>query len=244
MISTTKIEKEFRRIKALEFIKSNRIGNTGIGKTFEDHLGVIENNLKDSDFDGFEVKSQRFLAGSPITLFTKQFTYPSGANKILTSTYGNADATYKKFKVLHASMFSSRNSLVYGKYNFTMKLDRRARKLFLEIRDLNSNLLNRDCYYTYDDLKAIKLNNTFIVWANRRKIDGHEHFHFTHAKVFFNFSFERLLDAIDNGALQFDIRVGIFRTGALIGKQHDHGNGFRLMKDAIPHVFENVLDLE
>lgn len=61
MIDKVKIIKEFNRIKDLGFIKSNRSHNTGIGKTFEDHLGVIENNDRLPDFAGFEVKSQRAL---------------------------------------------------------------------------------------------------------------------------------------------------------------------------------------
>ena len=235
MISTTKIIKEFRRIKAIDFIASSRIGTTGIGKTFEDNLGVIENCKKDPDFDGFEVKSQRFLAGSPITMFTKQFSSPKGANKILTSSFGNTDSTYAPLKNLHASMFTNKESIVYGRYKFTIKLNRREQKLFLEVRDLNSRILNNECYYTYEDLQAFKLKNTFIVWAN---------FGPEPAMVFFSFSFDKLLDAIDNGAVQFDIRVGIFRTGEFIGKPHDHGNGFRLMKEAIPSLFDNVLDVE
>ena len=44
-----KVSNEFKRIKALGFIPSNRPNNKdgGIGNTFEDHLGVLENNLKD-----------------------------------------------------------------------------------------------------------------------------------------------------------------------------------------------------
>ena len=63
-----KIKSEFERIKRLGFIKSTRQNNKdgGIGNTFEDYLGVDENNLSDPDFEGFEVKTKRFMnkAGS------------------------------------------------------------------------------------------------------------------------------------------------------------------------------------
>ena len=42
MTDFEKIESEFNRIKSLGFAKSHRTNNTGIGKTFEDLLGVGE----------------------------------------------------------------------------------------------------------------------------------------------------------------------------------------------------------
>ena len=49
MENLEKIKLEFERIKNLGFIKSTRQNNRdgGIGNTFEDYLGVEENNLKD-----------------------------------------------------------------------------------------------------------------------------------------------------------------------------------------------------
>lgn len=46
MLSKDKIIAEFKRIQSIGFIKSNRSHNTGIGKTFEDYLGVGENTTK------------------------------------------------------------------------------------------------------------------------------------------------------------------------------------------------------
>ena len=43
------IIERFKQIKALGFIKSNRKNNTGIGKTFEDYIGVLENNIDEPD---------------------------------------------------------------------------------------------------------------------------------------------------------------------------------------------------
>ena len=67
-----KIKFEFDRIKDLGFIKSTRQNNKdgGIGNTFEDYLGVEENNLRDPDFEGFEIKTKRFMNSSYITLFS------------------------------------------------------------------------------------------------------------------------------------------------------------------------------
>lgn len=36
---------KFKEVKKLGFVPSHRKNNTGIGKTFEDYVGVVENNL-------------------------------------------------------------------------------------------------------------------------------------------------------------------------------------------------------
>ena len=84
MESLNKVKFEFERIKNLGFVKSNRINNKdgGIGNTFEDYLGVSENNLRDPDFEGFEVKTQRQITSSYITLFSKSPSFPKGTSLI------------------------------------------------------------------------------------------------------------------------------------------------------------------
>lgn len=66
----------FYKVKALGYVKSNRSHNTGIGKTFEDYVGVVENNLEEPDFAGYEIKSHREYSQSYITLFTKSPSFP------------------------------------------------------------------------------------------------------------------------------------------------------------------------
>ena len=61
MMDENLIVEKFREIKELGFVKSKRPYSTGIGKTFEDYLGVTENNEIGPDFAGFEVVSKRNL---------------------------------------------------------------------------------------------------------------------------------------------------------------------------------------
>jgi hypothetical protein len=58
-MDTTRLEKEFQRIKAMGFIPNVKQDSNdgGAGNTFEKWLGVRENNLKEPDFEGFEVKT-------------------------------------------------------------------------------------------------------------------------------------------------------------------------------------------
>ena len=61
-------KKEFLLIKSKGFVPSKRIHDTGIGKTFEDLMNIVENNVKVADYKGFlELKSKRALSESMVT---------------------------------------------------------------------------------------------------------------------------------------------------------------------------------
>src|SRR4030067_1961149 len=82
------------QIKDKGFVVSNRPGDTGIGKTLEDLLGISENNIAGPDFDVYELKSGRKDSASMLTLFTKA-PMPKGANKSLLETFGYEKRTKK-----------------------------------------------------------------------------------------------------------------------------------------------------
>lgn len=53
---------KFKEVKSLEYVPSNRANNTGIGKTFEDYIGVVENNLDEPDsWIRNKISSRRFM---------------------------------------------------------------------------------------------------------------------------------------------------------------------------------------
>ena len=65
------LKMKLRKIKKMGFVKTHRSGNTGIGKTLEDLLGIKENNIPLHDITGVaELKAYRRDAGSMLTLFT------------------------------------------------------------------------------------------------------------------------------------------------------------------------------
>ena len=245
MIDSDKIKTEFKRIQSLGFLKSNRTNNTGIGKTFEDYLGVTENNSKDPDFGDFEVKSQREMASSYITLFTKNPTFPKGANRILKDTFGKPDAHFPEVKVLHTSIFGDRFNGYNGQFGFRMKVDETNQKLLLEIKDLATDaLFENNIYWDFDKIQGKKLKNTFVVWADTKKEGSDEYFHFTRANIYYNFSFDKLIEGIKNGYVMFDIRIGSYKTGKMKGKPHDHGSGFRVKRDYLKTLFDHYIEVE
>lgn len=247
MNNLEKIKVEFKRIKDLGYIESTRQNNRdgGIGNTFEDYLGVDENNLKDPDFIGFEVKTQRFLNSSYITMFSKSPTYPKGANKILKENYGEVrDKEFPDLKKLYASVFGGKLSQVYNKFKMTLFVDYKLERLYLHIYD-QEDKFNGDVYWSFDDLKkgVSKLDKLFVVFAESKEINGLKHYHYNRGDVYLELNFTQFLKEIEKGNIQFDLRIGVHKSGKNYGKPHDHGSGFRIKRENIYNLYNTKINL-
>lgn len=62
--------KAFDKLKAKNWVKSERKGATGIGHTLEKLIGLPENNIASPDLGEIELKAHRINSSSMITLFT------------------------------------------------------------------------------------------------------------------------------------------------------------------------------
>ncbi len=244
MANKTKIIKEFKRIKSLGFIKSKRLNDTGIGKTFEDYLGVNENNLKDPDFEGYEVKSHRKTSSSYVTLFTKSPTIPSGANSMLREKFGKPEGKYK-VKAVRTSIFSDKWNTYNNTYSFKIVVNRRKKTVDLISKRMHSSKSEVECSWSFVELdKAfVKLKSLFFVTAEREKKRVHEYFHFTNATIFNKPSFEKLIDLIEAGKIMVDLRLGVYSSGKNKGKAHDHGTGFRIKSNDLKLLYSDVFEV-
>lgn len=238
----------FRDVEKLGFVPSNRSHNTGIGKTFEDYIGVVENNIDEPDLFGFEVKSHRELATSYVTLFTKAPSFPKRANAYLRDRYGMPYPDNAELKKLHISMFASKYSMAYEKYNFRLINERDNAVIRIGVFDPADNrLIDQSVGYTYESLDKIlkrKLKNLFYVNAETTLIDMKEYFHFNRAEIFTDPTLQRFLKLIDDGVIMYDIRIGSYRSGRNYGKAHDHGSGFRILERNIHLLFEKHESIE
>ena len=233
---------KFKAVKELGFVKSHRKNNTGIGKTFEDYIGVVENNADEPDLFGFEIKSHRELAQSYITLFTKSPSFPKGANAYLRDKFGTPYDDNPELKKLHTSMFADKSNNYAGKYAFQLVNDRKAECIYIVVYSLETmKLLDMSCGYTYAALDKVlkkKMKSLFYVSA-KTKTDknGVESFHFHKADIYEEPSFDKFLKMIDNGLIMYDIRIGSYRSGKRYGKAHDHGSGFRILEKNLNKLY-------
>jgi len=251
-VDSEKVRSEFQRIKSLGFVISDRPDaekNDGaVGNTFETNLGVTENNLKDPDFEEWEVKTKRQFSKSACTLFSSKPTYPVGGDTYMRENYGVSDPTgeYPDIKVFRTSLYAHRWSTVYGIYKVRMVVDENNQRLSIELCDLDGNLIDDSVYWSFNDLQraCAKLKNTFVVTAEEKQINGQTYFHYLTGQAFIGFRFDYLITALKEGFARYDNRLGIYRSGVYKGRKHNHGGGIRLVsiKD-YPKLFDSLIDL-
>ena len=153
-----------------------------------------------------------------------------------------------KIKKLHCSMFSSHFNNTYEKWGFRLRPSDTENKLFIDVKNLKSEVLdNNTIYYDYDVLKKTishKLNVLAFVNTDNKTVDDEEHFHFTDCKIFYKCNFDKFISLISNDKIMYDIRIGSYKTGSNFGKVHDHGSGFRVKREDMRLVFSSVYDVE
>jgi len=221
----TQIKKSLQELSEKGWIKSSREHNTGIGKTLEDHLGIMENNIALPDFGVMELKSQRIDTTSMVTLFTKS---PEGiTNAEIRRRFGYPDREFPNVKILHQTINDGKRS----SRGFQATINEKQGKLLIL---KNKKLLG---YYGLDFLrrKAVEKigDGLILVRAETKKAQGHEYFHYKDAY---------LLKEIDPTKFlahsKYDIRLGVYHSGAKAGQPHDHGSAFRLTEKSLPLLFK------
>lgn len=244
MNNKDKIIEAFNKVKALGWVESHRGNDTGVGKTFEDYIGVVENNQNKPDLFGFEIKSHRKESSSFVTLFTKSPSFPSkGANTYLKEKFGsNFNSKQKK---LHTSIFANKFNSSDSKFSFRLLNEANERRIYIAVYTLvDHTLLDKTVYYTYEDIESAlrtKLHNLFYVSAQRKhNPDDTESFYFDSAVIYTNPSLECFLTLLDEGYIMYDIRMGTYGSGKNCGKPHDHGSGFRIKEDDLVKLYATV----
>ena len=235
------IIERFRQVKKLGFVKSNRRNNTGIGKTFEDYIGVVENNSDKPDLFGYEIKSHREETASYITLFTKSPNFPPRANTYLKDTFGTPNEKDPTLKKLHTSIFASRYNTYSSTYSFKLINNKQDKTIKIGVYDINTKqLIDNSVGYTYACIEKIlkrKLQNLFYVSAERKLENGSEYFFFNKAEIYSNPTLDKFLSLLDSGLIMYDIRIGSYQSGNNYGKPHDHGSGFRILESNLKLLF-------
>lgn len=211
---------KLKRIKSKGYVRTHRLGPTGIGKTLEDLLGIAENNIDISNATFAELKSARKKSLSMLTLFTKA-PLPPEANSKLLRDYGYTTPTSGRKKVLHTTTFATHYNSLRGKTGFKVK-----------IRPTKVSLISPDGdelgYWDQMTLKQSfdkKLHHVLYVMADTKGRGRTEEFWFNEAWLLSGFDYAGFTSALKEGTVCVDVRIGQFPDGT----PHDHGTGFRVL---------------
>lgn len=229
MITYRKLIAKLKEIKKMSYVKTHRTGNTGIGKTLEDLLGISENNVPGPNAAMIELKSGRKNVSSMLTLFTKS-PLPKKANSILLQKFGYNSARGNRRKELHTTVNAIEFNSLKGKQGF--KID--IKKDRINIIAIDKEIVG---YWDKDTLKKAferKLHKLLYVKANIKGNGINEEFWFNEAWLLSGFSFNNFLKLLKKRIILIDIRIGQYPDG----RSHDHGTGFRVLPDKLDLCFE------
>lgn len=223
---------KLKEIKLRGYIKTHRPHDTGVGKTLEDLLEIPENNWRLPDVGDVELKAKRMDSDSMLTIATKS-PMPKGSNKALFETY----------KYLDAEGSYCLHSTVYGSRANTQKL----RSLLAKEDITIDNPYKIEVHWPislFDELIS-KCNNILLVFAESKgeRKTLNEFFHYVEAYLLSTLNKDKLAKALENDKLKIDFRMGVYRSGQLKGKFHDHGTGFRINKRNFLELFNSYRKL-
>ena len=201
-------------IKQTGFVVSQRRGNTGIGYTLENLLGVSENNIQAPDLGTVEIKSHRRHAASMVTMFT----FNKGVWRIpqaeVVQKYGYTDATGRQ------ALYSTTNTIA------------NSMGLYLNTNNDDVQLVHVDgtviAEWDRENLMQTfkkKLPALVVVIADTRTNSfNKEEFHYNEAQFLTNPSGHQFIELIKTNRVVIDIRMHI-TAGVTV---RNHGTGFRI----------------
>lgn len=207
-----KFKEAMEEIRERGFIESHRKGDTGIGKTLEDELGVEENSVQAADLDKVELKSNRRNSNSKITLFTKSPDKRDVNNKALRVKYRYHTEESRELNpninILHTTVNGKGFNSLDGE-SF-IKLTERDNKIYLE--HATDGVLEDACWSKDNFKKAFDkkypAKKMYHVQADSKVEDENESFHYTEAYSLENFSSDDMMASLMSGDLEIDIRLG------------------------------------
>lgn len=230
MIGYNELIQRLKAIKKMGYIKTHRSGNTGIGKTLEDLLGIEENNIPSPNAAMIELKSARKNAKSMLTLFTKS-PLPPKANSILLERFGYESGRGNKRKELHTTVNAREFNTLKGKPGFKIDVEKDRINLITAENEIIG-------YWDRETLRNSferKLPKLLYVKAETRGKGSDEEFWFNEAWLLSGFDFDNFVRLLKEGVILVDIRIGQYPDG----RPHDHGTGFRAFPDKLDLCFSH-----
>jgi len=209
------IRGELKKINSMEYIRTKRPGDTGIGFTLETLLGLRETNIRNrQDFSynnvPTELKTQRKSTSSMMTLFTLEPNKGRFNDRKLIELFGYIDRSGRD--ALKVTLTTN------GFVPQGLGLDFTVSELCVIDEDSN-----RYWVWNRENL-APKIDSLVIVLANTRGRGANEHFFYNEAYYLKNLDYRRFFNLFDRGYLVVDLRMHIKDNGSV----RNRGTAFRI----------------
>lgn len=226
------IKSRLPEIEAMGFIPTMRKGNTGVGYTFEELFGVEENNSDGADLNGVvEFKTSRKGGNSRTTGFCQSLLWNYRIRDIIKK-YGWRDEEkperinfYPSLRVNHKTPGGLSMRIIGG------------RTPTLSVIDASRNELASIPLSVITYRFKQKLNKLLLVYADSKRLDGTEYFHYNEGYLCQEPSVQQIIKLLRDGKLVVEPRCYIDTT---TGRLRDRGVAFRLSGPYLKELYSNV----
>lgn len=218
-----------QQLSSVGYIKTHRKGNTGIGKTLEDILGITENNVQGPDTGNIEIKSARRSSSSPLTLFTKE---PPKSRRPIWKK----DLVRMRGYIDDKGRDALKVKLKYGSINSCdLKVD--ENDMCLLVKDSSDTVYARYPKSLLERVASNKFPAVVYMIADVDHIEGSEAFWFNEGYYCCNPTEEDILELIRENTLNLELRMHIEDDGSL----RNRGSAWRLnSSDDLKNMFNKV----
>lgn len=220
MKSFEEFVERLQEIKQMGHIETHRKGNTGIGKTLEDLLGIEENNIPGPDAVGVELKAMRSNSSSLTTLFTKE---PPRSERPFWGTKMVNELGYVDDKDRQALKVTIRPNKPNNK------------GFYLDYDDTSVSIMHEEvgtcAVYPLDFLQERfedKFPQLVMVFADIKYINNIEHFWYKDAYHLDGFDSNAFLRLMRDGDITLDLRMHLKESGA----NRNRGTAWRIMDES------------
>lgn len=222
------VESRLPEICSMGYIPTLRKGNTGVGYTLEELFDIDENNDSGADINGvIELKAQRKGGSSRATGFCQNFLWNHRIRDIIKK-YGWLD----KEKPNRINFYPS------------LKVDKDSPNgLRLQIAKQDLNIVNGSKVLATIPLAVVefrfrqKLNKLLLVYAETKKINKVEHFHYNEAYLCQNPKVSKIIELLKNGKLVVEPRCYLDK---FTDKLRNRGVAWRLKGEYLKELYSNV----
>lgn len=235
---------KLREIHRIGFIQGISHGDTNVGMTLENLLGIEPNTSKAPDYKGIELKTSRQL-GQTVQKISK-----SKKVTLFTQAPDWERSKFNAHQILEKFGYVVKDRL---QLYCTVSEKPNPQGLYLDAKN-EVDVFNRAKTESYtgdvavwslEDLKtqfALKHNETFWVQASSQISDGKEFFKYDLVRHTRKPNVSNFASLIDAGIVTLDYTLSLKPNG----KIRDHGYLFRTTSDKFQHIFplERVYDLE
>lgn len=234
----------FYEIRKMGYIDSIVKESAGVGRTFEQLLGIKGNCDVFPDYEGIEIKTKTSERYKELSLFN---CTPIGESEHeierLKEKYGYPDKECRKYKVLFVSVNCLEKSKIGIFYKFQLKVDIDRRKILLLVFDLKDNLIDESTFWPLDLIEERfigKCSTLAFINAEKGYKCGHRSYWYKNLKIMKPKPFEMFIYLLEKGIIKIDFKVGISKDKEKLGKIFDHGTAFKIDEKNLGMLFDII----